>query len=355
MQKKKGILKQIADALNPYAWIMEARNRAFDCGRLKSHAFDLPVICVGNITVGGTGKTPHTEYLIRLLKEKEKVAVLSRGYGRKSRGYLKADADSTTSLIGDEPYQIKEKFPEITVAVCEKRVTGVENLLKEKEKPTTIVLDDAFQHRYIKAGLYILLIDINRPIWNDSVMPFGRLREREEGTTRADIIIMTKCPVSITDEQMSNCKAQLKTKAGTPVFFSTVVYGKPYPLLPGTEEIKDLQGAEIMLVAGIANPAPLKKELEARGAKVTLKKFADHHNFTADDIADIASEHAKSGSNRLIITTEKDATRLRQAQLPQSIKENIHIMPIEIKILDNKENMFNQIILDYVTENRRNS
>ncbi len=355
MQKKKGILTQIADAMNPYAWVMEARNRAFDCGRLESKLFGLPVICVGNITVGGTGKTPHTEYLIKLLRKSEKVAVLSRGYGRKSHGYFKADADSTMSLIGDEPYQIKEKFPDVTVAVCEKRVTGVENLLKEEEKPTAIVLDDAFQHRYIKAGLYILLIDINRPIWNDCVIPFGRLREREEGARRADVVIMTKCSPSITEEQMNNCKALLKTKAETPVFFSTVVYGKPYPLLPGAEEVKSMQGTEILLVAGIANPSPLKKELEARGARVTLKKFADHHNFTADDIADIASEHAKLGGNKLIITTEKDATRLRQAQLPQSIKENTHIMPIEIKILDNKENMFNQIILDYVTENRRNS
>lgn len=356
MSKRKGILKRIADILNPYAWAVNIRNRAFDRGMLSCKRFDMPVICIGNITVGGTGKTPHTEYLINLLKENEKIAVLSRGYGRKSKGYIRAGAYTPMSLIGDEPYQMKEKFPDITVAVCEKRVAGVENLLKEEDCPAVILLDDAYQHRYIKAGLYILLIDINRPIWNDCILPFGRLRESASGARRADIVIMTKCPPSIKKEEMEKCRAMLGTKKETPLFFSTIEYGAHYPVFPNetTLEERSLEGANILLVTGIANPAPLKKELETKGAQVTLMQYADHHNFSSGDYEEIAKEFGKLNGRKIIITTEKDTARLRHAALPKVIKENIHAIPIVIKILDNKEKMFNQIITDYVTENRRN-
>lgn len=358
MLKEKGILKTIADTLNPYRWIMEARNRAFDSGRLGSRAFDTPIICIGNITVGGTGKTPHTEYLIRLLKERWKVAVLSRGYGRKTSGYIKADEHTTMPMIGDEPFQIKEKFPDITVAVCEKRVTGAANLLAGDDAPSVILLDDAYQHRRIKAGLYILLVDFNRPVWSDCTLPFGRLRESDSGTRRADVVIVTKCPVHITKEQMELCRKNLKTKEGVPVFFSKVEYGNIYPLFATAQPVAtDIQaGDNVLLLAGIANPAPLKKEVEKRGAKVTLMQYADHHNFSNSDIDAIAAAYNKLSGKKMILTTEKDATRLRRtAGISQEIKENIYAIPIEVKIIDNKENEFNQKILDYVTENSRNS
>ncbi len=354
MKQKKNILKTIADTLNPYAWITAARNKAFDTGVLESKAFDLPIICIGNISVGGTGKTPHTEYLIRLLKENHNLAVLSRGYGRKSKGYIKADTDTPMPLIGDEPYQIKQKFPSITVAVCEKRVTGTQRLLDDEEKPSVILLDDAYQHRHIKAGLYILLVDINRPIWNDCILPFGRLRESDKGACRADIVIVTKCGKSLAPGQKELCKALLKTKKGTPVFFSTVEYGAPHPLFPEVAK-KGTQASNVLLLTGIAKPLPLKEEIERSGKNVTLMQYADHHNFTAGDIEEITTRFDELTGNKAIFTTEKDATRLRDMKnLSQTIKENIYAIPIEIKILDNEEKMFNQIITDYVTENTRN-
>lgn len=355
MQQRKSILKIAADALNPYAWIMAIRNRAFDARKIASKSFDLPIICIGNISVGGTGKTPHTEYLIRLLKRERSVAVLSRGYGRKSKGYLKADEHTAMPQIGDEPFQIKNKFPDITVAVCERRVEGVENLLKEREKPSVILLDDAYQHRHIKAGLYILLVDHNRPIWNDAVLPFGRLRESDKGARRADIVIITKCDKNITPEQMSYYKACLKTKKGAPVFFSTVEYGTPYPLFP-ENPAKALNTKNILLLTGIAKPQPLKKEIERSGATVTLIQYPDHHNFTAEDIKEIAARFEKIEGSKAILTTEKDATRLKgMKNLPQIIKKSTYAIPIEVKILNNEEDTFNQIIIDYVTENTRNS
>lgn len=184
--------------------VMAARNKAFDTGVLKSREFAIPTICVGNISVGGTGKTPHIEYIAKLLKDEFRIAVLSRGYGRKSKGYIKADNRSTMQQIGDEPFQIKNKFKDIDVAVCEKRVYGIEQLTKENSELQVILLDDAFQHRHVKTGLNILLIDSNRPVWNDCVMPFGRLRERISGIRRADIVIMTKCR-EMTEEQMTTC------------------------------------------------------------------------------------------------------------------------------------------------------
>ncbi len=355
MQQKKSKLRIIADALNPYAWITAARNKAFDTGRLESRAFGLPIICIGNISVGGTGKTPHTEYIIRLLKDEHNLAVLSRGYGRKSKGYIKADDTTPMPVIGDEPFQIKKKFPDITVAVCERRVAGVSNLLKEKNAPAVVLLDDAYQHRHIKAGLYILLVDSNRPIWNDALLPFGRLRESDKGAARADIVVITKCNKEITAAQMEHCKTSLRTKPGTPVFFSTVEYGTPYPLFPDTAPRK-LDADNILLLTGIAKPEPLKKEVEKSGSAVTLMQYADHHNFTAGDIEDIAARFAKLTGQKAILTTEKDATRLRDIDnLPQIIKESIYAIPIEVKILNNEEKMFNQIIIDYVTENTRNS
>ena len=354
MQGKKNIAKLIADIANPYRWITALRNYAFDKGWIKSTAFDVPIICIGNITVGGTGKTPHTEYLVRLLEKSGKVAVLSRGYGRKSKGYIMSDEKSPMSLIGDEPHQIKTKFPLSGVAVCEKRVTGVQNILAERKETSVILLDDAFQHRHIKAGLYILLVDSNRPIWNDCVLPFGRLRESDNGAKRADIVILTKCSENISREFMDNCKAHLKTKKGVPVFFSKMVYGKPYHIFEPQRHAVIEKGRNVLLLTGIAKPEPLKKEIESRGANVTLVQYADHHNFTTKDIEEIARRFNRLEGEKLIITTEKDATRLREIQnLPASIKESIYAMPIEIKIID-EEAKFNQIITDYVTKNKRN-
>lgn len=352
---KANFLRVLADVVNPYYWVMTTRNKAFDAGVLKSQTFDIPTIGVGNLTVGGTGKTPHIEYLIKLLKEKFHIAVLSRGYGRKSKGYIRASGQSTMEQIGDEPFQIKEKFKDIDVAVCEKRAEGIGHLAAENKALQVILLDDAFQHRYVKAGLNILLIDSNRPVWNDNVMPFGHLRESQAGIKRADIVILTKCK-GMTSEQKEECCRYIKKTKNIPIYFSTIRYGKPYKL-SGTNEkcIKIDKESHILLVTGIANPQPLKAEMEERGAKVELMQYGDHHNFSKAEFDDIAQRFSESG-HTMIVTTEKDATRIKHRKdLPPIIRDNIYALPIEVYFLDEGEKMFNDNIYDYVTENSRNS
>ena len=353
---KRDFLRTLTDAINPYSWIMAARNKAFDTGVLESRKFNIPTICVGNISVGGTGKTPHIEYIVGLLNKVYRIAVLSRGYGRRSKGYIKAGKESTMEQIGDEPFQIKEKFHDIDVAVCEKRVEGIERLTHQNKSLQAILLDDAYQHRYVNAGLYILLIDSNRPLWRDCVLPFGRLRETPAGIRRADIVIFTKCK-NITDEQKAAYRRYIKKKKNIPVYFSTVRYGTPYPLFKedaATGAVIDKK-SRILLVTGIAKPQPLKAEIERYGAEVELMQYGDHHNFSTTELDDIAKHFIKRGCSA-IITTEKDATRIKhRIDLPRIVRENIYAMPIEVEFLDGEEKLFNKNIYDYVTENSRNS
>lgn len=357
INESRGIARAFLDAANPYCWITGIRNMMYDRGIMESRSFTIPTICIGNISVGGTGKTPHTEYLIELLKESHRIAMLSRGYGRKSKGYVKADATTPMPLIGDEPFQIKNKFPDIAVAVCEKRVTGIERLTAEEKGIDAILLDDAYQHRYVKAGLNILLIDSNRPIWQDCVLPFGRLRESLAGIRRADIAIMTKCN-GITQEEMDWCRNYIKEWKDIPVFFSRMIYGKRYPLFKDACAPEPDKGIkEVLLVTGIAKPAPLRAEIERHGTKVTLMQFGDHHNFSTADLDAIANRfEAIKEESKAIITTEKDATRLLQrTDLAQSIRENLYVIPIRVEILNGEEKMFNKIIEEYVTENSGDS
>ena len=256
--------------------------------------------------------------------------------------------------IGDEPYQIKEKFAGIDVAVCEKRVKGIEMLMAENNMLQAILLDDAYQHRYVEAGLNILLIDSNRPVWRDNVMPFGRLRESISGIRRADIVILTKC-IGMTAEQKKEYRRYIKRFADVPVYFSAIRYGEPYHLSTDKTTHSISEESNILLVTGIANPLPLKAELEKRDAKVELMQYADHHNFSNADFEEIAKRF-RGGGHTMIVTTEKDATRIRQRKdLPQIINDNIYALPIEIEFLDGEEKLFNQNIYNYVTENSRNS
>ena len=343
------------DVLNPYSWAVVLRNLAFDAGWLCSTTFDLPIVSVGNLTVGGTGKTPHIEYIINLLKDEFEVATLSRGYKRKSSGFVKASAGGDVSLVGDEPAQIKNKFPEITVAVDEKRVDGIKHLLRESRCPDVVLLDDAFQHRYVTPGLSIVLVDFNRPVWRDSVLPFGRLREPASGIARANMVVVTKCPSSMTAEEMRQCKDKLQLCESTPLFFSTVCYNEPKALFDTPESACTISSeTQVLLLTGIARPEPLKRELERRGAVVTLMQYGDHHDFTSDELADVEKRFCSlPGERKIILTTEKDAERLLgRDDLPEALKKNLLCMPIKVRIMEN-ENMFNQIILDYVRKNKR--
>lgn len=355
MKKKRGFVKILADLINPYSWVTAARNWMFNKGLIKSHAFGVPTVCVGNITVGGTGKTPHTEYIVKLFQDRIATAVLSRGYGRKSKGFAVAGIDTPAEMIGDEPFQIKNKFSDTVVAVCEKRADGIKRITEEFRNTRLVLLDDAFQHRHVKAGLNILLIDSRRPVWNDCILPFGRLRESAKGIKRADIVIFTKCG-SLTAEERKEHINYIKKRKDIPVFFSGMRYGRLYKLTDA-EKNGDIQGKEVLLVTGIANPQPLMTEVERTSSRTELAEYSDHHNFTARDFVDIERKfNALQNGNRIIVTTEKDAARIScHKEVPEVLKEYIYVMPIEVEIMFNEEKLFNQILEDYVTENSRDS
>ena len=322
--------------LMPLSWlyglVVSIRNLMFDAGALKSKTFPLPVICVGNITVGGTGKTPHTEYLIRMLSEKHQVAVLSRGYKRQSEGYVLATPTTPMTDIGDEPYQMKHKFPQIHMAVDKDRCHGIAELMKKEVQPPTdvVILDDAYQHRYVKAGLNILLMDYHRLIYLDKLLPAGRLRESSSGTKRADIVIVTKCPRDITPIERKGIERSLNIENWQKIFFSTYTY---------PDNMKGI-GSNPLLVTGIASPEQMIYDLQKIVPEFDVMSFPDHHHFTENDINNIRTRAA----GRTILTTEKDSTRLHGL-------ENVKVIPIEVEFIDGKEE-FDNIIRNYVNTNK---
>ena len=363
---EKSLIK-INKWLYPASWLYGAgvwlRNKLFDWGYYKERSFDLPVICVGNITVGGTGKTPHTEYLIKLLHKSFQVAVLSRGYKRKSKGFVLATENTPVHQIGDEPYQMKQKFPNIHMAVDANRCHGIEQLCKESVASGTevILLDDAFQHRYVKAGLNILLVDYNRLITEDSLLPAGRMREPESGKYRAQIVIITKCPKDMKPMEYRVLTKQMNLYAYQQLYFTTLSYGKLRPLFNGGKEyplVSIHPSVQILLVTGIATPQKLENDLSSiiKNGIHTLS-FSDHHDFTPEDMLNIESQFNNlPEGKRMIITTEKDAVRMAShTALPQSIKPYIYVLPVEVEFLQGQQDLFNQNILDYVRKNSRNS
>lgn len=350
--------------LYPVSWLYGAvvmlRNKLFDWGMLRSRSFDVPVISVGNLAVGGTGKTPHTEYLIKLLHKKYKVAVLSRGYKRHTKGYVLADSESTARTIGDEPYQMHSKFPSVTFAVDENRCHGIEQLLGAKNAPVDVVLlDDAFQHRYVKPGLSILLTDYHRLFCDDTLLPAGRLREPVGGKNRAQIVIVTKCPQDIKPIDYNIIAKRLHLYPYQQLFFSSFRYGDLQSVFDSSVKrlsLHSLTDTSVLLVTGIASPAPILERLEGCTKHIDLLSFGDHHDFSNRDMLQIKERFKKlQGEQRLIITTEKDATRLvAHPALDAELKPFLYTLPIEIEILQNQQDKFNQHIIDYVRENSRN-
>ncbi len=346
--------------LCPLSWLygigVYSRNKLFDWGWLKSKSFDVPIICIGNLAVGGTGKTPHTEYLIDLLlKNKQNVAVLSRGYKRATKGYVLATDESNAQSIGDEPCQIHTKFPGIRMAVDENRCHGIEELMKlDNPKINTIVLDDAFQHRYVKAGLNILLTDYRRLFCDDALLPAGRLRESERGKDRAHIIIVTKCPDTIKPIDFNIITKKLKLYPFQQLYFSTLSYGNLIPVFPelgiDRRPIDSLSKEEILLVTGIASPTALANKLKNYTENIKLLTFSDHYQFKNKDTRQIEEQFTKmKGEQKLILTTEKDAMRLRNMEnIKDAVKSHLFYIPIEIEILQNQQDIFNQNIIDYV-------
>ena len=362
--RSEGDFIRLNEWLAPLSWLygiaVRFRNQLFDMGVLKSHSFDLPVISVGNITVGGSGKTPHVEYLVRLLKDKAKVAVLSRGYKRKSKGYVLAGKDSTTAQIGDEPYQMKCKFSDIYIAVDKKRKEGIERLMNDPETRDVevIVLDDAFQHRYVKPGLNILLVDYHRLLIYDKLLPVGRLREPKEGKNRADMVIVTKCPADLKPMEFRVLTRAMELYPFQSLYFTTLKYGRLKQMFGNrTMELKELSRKNVLLLTGIASPDQMMLDLRPYNKDIRHMEYGDHHQFTEQDVHDVEQAFNELEPPRIIITTEKDKTRLEHMRqlMGKEVCDSLYVLPVEIRFMLGKENEFNNKIIDYVRKNSRNS
>jgi len=325
-----------------YSAIASIRNYCYDKGLLKSYTFNLPIIAVGNLSVGGTGKTPQVELLIRLLSEKYKVATLSRGYKRKSNGFILADANVNSQIIGDEPYQYLTKFPNIQVAVDADRKNGIEQLLSNSTKPEVILLDDAYQHRRVKAGFYILLTSYNELYSDDFQLPAGNLRENRNGAKRANVIVVTKCPSDLSNQEQEVIKRKLAILPNQTLFFSTIEFDEYVYSENEKKSVSEILKVDKLLLAGIAKPQTFFAHLQSN--KEACLTFPDHHQFTDKDLLEIKNK----AQNNIIITTEKDFMRLK-GSLP---KEQLYYLPIKTKFLFEGNN-FDKIITNYVESSSR--
>ncbi|WP_309640531.1 tetraacyldisaccharide 4'-kinase [Flavobacterium sp.] len=333
--------------LFPFAiiyWLVTSiRNYLYDLGILKSYSFNVPIIAVGNLSVGGTGKTPMIEYLIRLLSEQYAVATLSRGYKRQSTGFILADDNANAQTLGDEPFQIHQKFANIQVAVDANRKNGIEQLLSQNKKPQIILLDDAFQHRKVKAGFYILLTAYGDLFTDDWMLPTGNLRESRSGTKRADLIIVTKCPTNISETEQKEIRGKLerfllrRNDSDSMVFFTSIAYDDSVYSADSVKKVSEIKTTSKLLLAGIAKPKPFFAYLQHVNDVVLT--FPDHHDFSDSDIQIIK----KQAENKLIITTEKDYVRLKN-HIPAS---QLFYLPIKTKFVLEGNN-FDQTILNYV-------
>lgn len=345
-----------------YGMGVRFRNMLFDTGILESRSFPIPVISVGNITVGGAGKTPHVEYLIRLLCETKRVSVLSRGYKRRTKGYLLASSSSTSLELGDEPYQMYLKYGrQVHVAVSANRCEGIERLCSDPETKDTdvILLDDAFQHRYVKPGVNILLVDYHRLIVYDKLLPAGRLREPKDGKRRADIVIVTKCPPDLRPMDFRVITKALNLYPYQKLFFTTIEYGDLIPLFSNSRSLalsEITSDYEVLVLSGIASPQHLLCDIQKHTENVIPMTFRDHHLFTPKDIARINNTFDSLSSKRIIITTEKDAARLVGLDgLSDDVRNHIYAVPIKTTFLLEQQEQFDEFILSYVLKNSKDS
>ncbi len=304
-----------------YGGVTALRNSLYNKGWLKSKSYNLPIICVGNLSTGGTGKSPMIELLVSFLKDDQRIAVLSRGYKRKTTGYREVLKTSAVEEVGDEPLQIKQKFPEITVAVCEDRQIGIDKLQKDAD---VILLDDAFQHRKVNASLNILLTSFDKLYSNDCMLPTGNLREPKFGAKRADIIVVTKCPENISNSEMEKIKLKLRPQVHQQIYFSKIGYNAEIRNAKESKPLNYLNDKKFCLVTGIANPKPLVDFLNKNGLDFEEKSFPDHHNFSAPEIE-------KLKKHFLILTTEKDFMRLQAL----TSDTEVYYLPIKTEILNN--------------------
>lgn len=332
-----------------YGAMIWIRNRLYDKGILKSTAFNLPVICIGNLSVGGTGKSPMVEWLVKHLQHRTRVAVLSRGYKRRTKGYALA-GDHTTALdIGDEPMQFHIKFPGVTIAVGEERIVAIPQLLHDRPGTRVIILDDAFQHRAVKAGLNIVLTNYDNLFTRDWFLPTGDLRDERTSCKRAQVIVVTKCPPGLSIEEKEAIRREIKPLPHQQLFFSCIRYGMPYHIIHKTEKPIDAS-TEVLLVSGIANPMPLKKYLQDVSKIYYEILYRDHHIFRIDDWNDIVKRfNSFQAPHKMICTTEKDAVRL--IKFGQALQDYpLYVLPIETRFLFDEEQEFTDIISKFMNE-----
>jgi tetraacyldisaccharide 4'-kinase len=344
-------LKSFRILLLPFAFIygmmVWIRNQLYDRRIIKSASFGLPVICVGNLSVGGTGKSPMVEYLVLNLKNRFRVATLSRGYKRKTRGYALASEQTTAIDIGDEPMQFFKKFPDVPIAVGEERIVAIPQLLHDHPETEVVILDDAFQHRAIEPGFNILLTDYGNLFTRDFYLPTGDLRDSRSSYKRADVIIVTKCRHGLSEEEKQELTEEINPLPHQHLFFSTVVYGTAYHITKRSFTYID-EETEVLLVTGIANPRPLKKYLEDRIHTYYMLHYGDHHIFSIDDWKEIRKRFDNiQTSKKMILTTEKDAMRLQKfAQEIDGMP--FYVIPIEHQFLFNGANHFNEVVVNFI-------
>jgi len=347
------LLKPVRILLFPFSLLyyvaIYIRNRLYDENILKSSSFNLPIICVGNVAVGGTGKSPMVEYLVRTFKDQYKLATLSRRYKRKTRGYALANEQTTALEIGDEPMQFHLKFPDVAIAVGEERLEAIPQILHDRPGTKAIILDDAFQHRSVKAGMNIVLTDYSNLYTRDWYLPTGDLRDERRSVRRAEIIVVTKCPSLMPAAEKEAIVEELCPKPGQHVLFSTIRYGRPYHIISKNAYTVSAH-TEVLLVTGIANPAPLKQLLQETSKTYYEITYNDHHIFTIDDLKEIIRQFkAISGNNKIILTTEKDAVRLSKFQ-HELYDIPFYVVPIELQFLFGGAGEFSELIGTFISK-----
>ena len=351
-------LKSFRILLLPFAllyWLgISIRNWLYKKNILKSASFGLPLICVGNLSVGGTGKSPMVEYLVSNLKDKFKVATLSRGYKRKTKGYALANENTTALEIGDEPMQFHQKFPDVPIAVGEKRVEAIPQLLHDKPETQAIILDDAFQHRAIKAGLNILLTEYSNLFTRDFYLPTGDLRDLKSSYKRAEIIVVTKCKPDLTEAEKQKVVKEISPLSSQLIFFTAIDYGQMYHISSNKLFTPDAT-TEVLLVTGIANPRPLKKMLEEHSNSYHMLQYSDHHIFTIDDLNEIKEKFKKiETTNKIILTTEKDAVRLIKFT-NEIVELPLYVIPVRHQFLFEEGGSFDKTVSDFIQNFKKQS
>ncbi|MBQ6300554.1 MAG: tetraacyldisaccharide 4'-kinase [Bacteroidales bacterium] len=318
---------------------MRIRNALYDSGRRKSVTHPVPVISVGNLAVGGTGKTPMVEYLANLLQGGCRVAVLSRGYKRKSKGFRLVEAEDTADVAGDEPLQIKRKFPDVLVAVDKNRNRGITQLLAlpEDRRPELVILDDGFQYRRLKPATDLVLIDYNRPLFKDNLLPFGRLRDLPEQIRRASVVVITKCPRYLDEWERGKIRQQNRLRNEQPVFFATVKYGDPVPVFRWEADKRYIYSKDVYLFSGVADDRPLLVHLSDRYEHLAHKRYGDHHRFSRGDLRALA-HYVRRNPRAVLMTTEKDAMRLLHCdRLDPEVRRRLFYLPVETEFLSWEE------------------